>query len=109
MGAVVSKLTDEGRARMREALSRNRDREPRGFLSEDGPRRAEQEPVTLEGMYCSRETEKALLVGVVGSTAREQWIPKSQVHDDSEVYAPSHEGKLVIARWLAVEKGWVDE
>ena len=37
------------------------------------------------------------------------WIPKSQIDDDSEVYEKGHEGKLVITRWLAKQKGWIDD
>jgi hypothetical protein len=52
----------------------------------------------------SRETDKAILVEIKGE---EVWIPKSQIHDDSEVYASGHTGKLVITEWLAREKGLV--
>jgi hypothetical protein len=31
----------------------------------------------------------------------ELWIPKSQIHDDSEVYADEQTGVLVITAWLA--------
>jgi hypothetical protein len=49
-----------------------------------------------------RETEKALLVEIGGE---ELWIPKSQIHDDSEVYREGDTGKLVITEWIAREKG----
>lgn len=36
----------------------------------------------------------------------EVWIPKSQIHDNSEVYdSGDHaEGTLIIPEWLAIEK-----
>lgn len=49
-----------------------------------------------------RATAKALLVEVEGE---EVWIPRSQIHDDSEVWDEGHEGTLVIPLWLAAEKG----
>jgi hypothetical protein len=35
----------------------------------------------------------------------EIWIPKSVIHDDSEVYKEGAEGKLVVARWFAEKEG----
>lgn len=46
--------------------------------------------------------EGALLVLVENE---EVWIPKSQIHADSEVYAEGHSGELVIPTWLADKKG----
>ena len=50
-----------------------------------------------------RETAKALLVDVDGE---ENWIPKGQIDDDSEVYQRGDEGELVIPMWLAIDRGW---
>ena len=50
-----------------------------------------------------RETESGLLV-VINSA--EHWIPKSQIHDDSEVYKADTDGTLVITRWFAEQRGW---
>lgn len=66
------------------------------------------EPVEIEGCKATRETDKALLVEVE-ETGEEYWIPKSQIQDDSEVYEKGHEGKLVLPRWLAKEKGLADD
>lgn len=56
---------------------------------------------------CTRETEKAILVIVsVGGTLDEFWIPKSQIHDDSEVFELGGKGTLVVSRWIAEQKGW---
>jgi len=46
-----------------------------------------------------RETEKAILVALTGSG--EKWIPKSVVHDDSEVWKKDDTGKLIVKMWWA--------
>lgn len=48
-----------------------------------------------------RTTEKAILVRLVDHEDRELWVPKSQIHDDSEVYGDGHEGVLVVSEWFA--------
>lgn len=53
---------------------------------------------------CVGETEKALKVLIEGETF---WIPKSVVHDDSEVYEKDHEGVLVVQEWFAEKEGLV--
>lgn len=45
-----------------------------------------------------RETDLALLVRIDGK--REMWIPKSQIHDDSECYEHGTEGKLIVKTWF---------
>lgn len=53
------------------------------------------------------ETEKALHVFVV-DTGDEVWIPKSQIHDDSDVYSrDTSPGTITITRWIAEQKGIV--
>jgi len=34
------------------------------------------------------------------------WIPRSVIHDDSEVYEIGHEGKVVVAEWWADANGF---
>jgi hypothetical protein len=58
--------------------------------------------VKISDVVCTRETEKALLVIIDEET---YWIPKSQIHDDSEVYALGCSGVLVISEWIAEQKG----
>jgi oxalate decarboxylase/phosphoglucose isomerase-like protein (cupin superfamily) len=51
------------------------------------------------------ETEKAILVEIEGE---KMWVPKSQIHDDSEVYSKEHgDGDLVVTEWWATQKGLV--
>lgn len=35
-------------------------------------------------------------------------VPKSVIHDDSEVWKKGQEGKLVVQLWFAVKEGWTD-
>jgi hypothetical protein len=55
---------------------------------------------------CIAVSEKAILVDIDGT---EVWIPQSQVHEDSEVFAKGDDGKLVITKWIARQKGVWDE
>jgi hypothetical protein len=70
----------------------------------------DEEGFTIENVRAIRGTDRALLVrgdffdNYTGTG--EQWIPKSQIHDDSEVYEVDHEGKLVVKKWLAEKEGW---
>ena len=50
-------------------------------------------------------TDKALLVKMDDDDA-EYWIPKSQIHDDSEVFEVNHKGLLVVSTWFAEARGW---
>lgn len=58
------------------------------------------------GVTCKKETDMALLCVIDGEDV---WIPKSQVHDDSEVFdgANNATGKLVVSEWIATQKGLV--
>jgi hypothetical protein len=48
-----------------------------------------------------RVTDKALLVRLEDHGDKEVWVPKSQIHEDSEVYDADHEGVLVVSEWFA--------
>lgn len=61
-----------------------------------------KDTVTLHGVTAKKETEKALLCVI---DDEEHWIPKSHIHDDSEVYEEGQEGDLVVSEWIANEKG----
>ena len=67
------------------------------------------EPVTLGtgNAVGVKETEKALLVQVDGvNEGQEFWIPKSCIHDDSEVFSSLGLGKLIVMRWFAEKNGY---
>jgi len=55
-----------------------------------------------------RETDKALLVELELHECT-IWIPKSQIHDDSEVFDADDnaEGNVVVERWFAEKEGLV--
>lgn len=53
------------------------------------------------------ESGKALFVEAPEFGDKQLCIPKSVVHDDSEVYDVGHEGTMLIARWFAEIKKWL--
>jgi hypothetical protein len=55
------------------------------------------------GASVLRETDKALLVLFADGT--EKWIPKSVIHETSEVFAADTEGTLVVKSWFAEKEG----
>lgn len=64
------------------------------------------EPYAMGESKAVRETDKAVLCVLADETQR--WIPKSVVHDDSEVWKKGDDGKLVVKRWWA-EKNVADD
>ncbi len=62
------------------------------------------EGTNLGEAVCVYETEKAILVRLE-DVGTEIWVPKSCVHDDSEVYEENGEGELVVAAWWAEKEG----
>ena len=57
---------------------------------------------------CSGISETAAAVLVACDDFDEpQWVPKSQIDEDSEVYAKDTEGTLIVSVWLARKKGWM--
>lgn len=69
-------------------------------------RRTNEETHTIEKAEAIGETEASLKVKAP-DFATPQWVPKSQIHDDSEVYKSGTSGKLVVTQWLAEQRGWV--
>lgn len=56
----------------------------------------------------SWETPDAVLFAIDGVGA--VWVPKSAVHDNSEVWKRGQEpGALVVKPWFAKKKGWSNE
>lgn len=64
--------------------------------------------VRIEGTECVGETSAAINV-MITSGQPHVWIPKSQVHDDSEVYERGGTGALIITRWIAEQKDIEEE
>jgi hypothetical protein len=74
---------------------------PRGYRDEDN----HDDKVCLGSGTCIRETAKAILVQLDSDPEDEFWIPQSQVHEDSEVYAKGHDGDIVVSGWWATKNG----
>jgi hypothetical protein len=51
------------------------------------------------------ETEKAVLVDAP-IFDEPQWVPKSQVHEDSSVYEATDSGTIIVKDWWAEKQGW---
>jgi hypothetical protein len=51
------------------------------------------------------ETSKALRMVIDG--IGKLWVPKSQIHANSEVYESGHAGTLVVTDWFARKQGWI--
>lgn len=66
----------------------------------------ESEGVEVGVCVVKHVTDKALLVRF--EDGREDWVPKSQIHDDSEVFQANQEGKMVVTAWYAKQKGWAE-
>ena len=62
--------------------------------------------VVAEKFWNNRNDRSAILVQIPGFE-EPVWIPYSQIHDDSEIYAKGDTGSLIISRWIAEEKGLV--
>ncbi len=67
------------------------------------------EPHTLGHAKVLAETDKALQVQVK-DLKQTVWIPKSVIHDDSEVFnsTSDFEGELFVKRWFARKEGWAE-
>lgn len=62
----------------------------------------EWEGMSLGYGHAKAQSEKALLVEL--HEHGELWIPKSQIHDDSEVYSLGHDGDVVVTLWWAEKR-----
>lgn len=63
-----------------------------------------EQTVELEDVTVEAETDLALLCSVED---KKLWIPKSVVHEDSEVQSEGDIGTIVIMRWFAEKEGLV--
>ena len=60
-----------------------------------------EETVELEDVSVEAETDLALLYNI---DDKKHWIPKSVVHEDSEVSSEGDTGTSVLQRWFAEER-----
>lgn len=61
----------------------------------------------LDDCTIVRETDKAILVRIGDQDDNEVWIPKSQIHDDSDIWKEGESGRLIITEWIAKQKGFL--
>lgn len=59
-------------------------------------------PVALPEGKITRETEKAVLYEYDGEKT---WVPKSVIHDDSDIWKNGEEGVLKVQSWWASKNG----
>ena len=62
------------------------------------------ETVEIEDVTVEAETDLALLCII---EEKQHWIPKSVVHEDSEVSGEGDTGTIIIMRWFAEKAGLV--
>ena len=62
-------------------------------------------PYKLGDGKITRETEKAVLF--VTKTGDQLWVPKSVVHDDSDVFKNGDEGEFKVKHWWAAKNDHV--
>lgn len=60
----------------------------------------------IENAKCTHHTRDAIVIEAPCFDEKE-WIPQSQITDDSEVWKTDDEGNLVITDWFAKKKGWM--
>ena len=62
-------------------------------------------PFPIADARCTAETDKAILVESENVPDGKMWVPKSCIHDDSEVYEQDGTGTLVVKEWWAEKNG----
>ena len=73
--------------------------------------RPDEEVFEIEDAVVVRATDKALLIDAP-IFDEEQWVPKSQISNDSEVWTDNpkgNDGTLIVSMWIAEQKGWTDD
>ncbi|MHA1286566.1 MAG: hypothetical protein ACTSPB_04080 [Candidatus Thorarchaeota archaeon] len=58
----------------------------------------------IEGATIKATTGKAILVEA-DCFDEDEWIPLSQVDDESEIWSKGEEGTLTVSDWIANKKG----
>jgi len=64
--------------------------------------KSDNESVEIDDVEVLAATEAAILIET--SDGDEEWIPKSQLRQGTNVIAKGDKGKIIIPRWIAVEK-----
>ena len=68
--------------------------------------RRKDEGVAFDDVVATRATDLALLVRLGPRNGhKEIWIPKSVIHEDSEINEVDDEGILVLSTWFVEKEG----
>ena len=64
----------------------------------------------IEDVTCVGETAKAIQITTVDGPDGQTmlWVPKSQIHDNSQVYKNGQEGDICVSSWWARQKGFLE-
>lgn len=73
----------------------------RGIRDED----RDDDKHTIDDAEAIGETDKALRVRT--KEHGDVWVPKSVIHDDSEVFEKGGDGALIVKAWFARKEGWI--
>lgn len=68
--------------------------------------KVKEEKVYFENTKAIGETKMALKVKLE-DRIEPIWVPKSIIHDDSEVWINGHSGQLVLPEWFCIKEGLV--
>lgn len=60
----------------------------------------------IENARCVAETAQAICV-TAPDFDEDEWIPQSQIDEDSDVYKKGTDGTLIVSDWYARKKGWI--
>ena len=66
---------------------------------------ANEDKISLGFVETRKETNRAIYVEDVDSKCF--WVPKSVLHDDSEVWKKDQEGNLVVFEWWAEKNNFI--
>lgn len=69
----------------------------------------DEETFSFDVTRVIRDSGQALLVATDDLDEPEVWIPQSQICDESEVWKEGQCGTMVVKRWFAKKREWVDE
>lgn len=60
--------------------------------------------VHISDVECEQESPKAILIHYENEDI---WIPKIAIHEDSEVYEAGTTGTLIVAEYIASDRGLI--
>lgn len=62
---------------------------------------------SVDNVICVKETEKAICIKINDPKYMQtMWLPKSQLHADSQVYEMDTAGTIIMSQWIYDQKNW---